>query len=145
MAANLPTPMETFLERVKAKLRDDIGSLLPEEAVADMVKRVVEDEFFTKTQKNVGTGYNPVYKPEPSAFQAMVIEAFKPIMEKHALIVAERHAADIEAHIKQTVEAGLMAMALKSLDKVFADALEHHAWNIQNVIENNLRAKGLVR
>jgi hypothetical protein len=41
--------------------------------------------------------------------------------------------------------AGLITIAVRSLDKIFAQALETHAWNIQAVIENNLRQKGLIR
>jgi hypothetical protein len=42
-------PMESFMAKVKAKLRDDIGGLLPDEAVAHMVEKVIADEFFTNS------------------------------------------------------------------------------------------------
>jgi flagellar biosynthesis/type III secretory pathway protein FliH len=138
-------PMESFLERVKSKLRDDIGSLIPDEVLQQLVQRTIEDEFFKKGQKNIGTGYNPVYETVPSEFQKIVLAAVTPIMEKHALLVAERHAAEIEAQIKESVENGLITLAMRSLDRVFAQALESQGWHIQQVIENALRSKGLVR
>lgn len=140
-------PMDAFMDRVKAKLRDDIGSMLPDEAVQQMVDKVIHDEFFKPRRiPKPGRGsYSSDEIEVNSPFQDMVIKACQATIEKHAMLIAERHAAEIEAQIKQSVEAGLITLALKSLDGVFSQALANYGWNIQNVIENNLRTKGLIR
>ena len=92
-------PMETFMERVKGKLRDDIGNMLPDEVVAQMVKRVIEDEFFTA--KRVPAPGRSTYSTEtievPTEFQKMVVEAAKPIIEKHVYrIMVDPETGDVK-------------------------------------------------
>lgn len=147
MSGKQLAPLDAFMDRVKAKLRDDIGSLLPDEAVQAMVEKVINDEFFKpRLEPKPGRGsYSTETIEVPAKFAQMVIEAALPVLEKHAMLVAEQHAAEIEAQIKQSVESGLITMALKSLDNVFTMALESHGWSIQQTIENNLRSKGLIR
>lgn len=140
-------PMESFIERVKGRLRDDIGSLLPDEAVQQMVERVINEEFFVKRRvpKPGRGGYSNETIEANSPFQEMVINACRDTIEKHALLVVEKHVADIEAQIKHTIQNGLIALALKSLDGIFAQALSNHGWQIQSAIEQNLRNHGMVR
>lgn len=140
-------PMESFMERVKGKLRDDIGSLLPDEAVQQMVERVINEEFFVKRRvpKPDRGSYSNETIEANSPFQEMVINACRDTIEKHALLVVKKHVADIEAQIEHTIQNGLITLVLKSLDGLFAQALVGHDWQIQSAVERILQNRGLVR
>ena len=138
-------PMETFLERVKGKLRDDIGSLLPEEAIEQMVQKVVNEEFFTKKRvpdPNDRSGsYNRRMIDQPTAFQEMVLEAARPILAQKALEIVAARAPELEAAITEAMNAGLMRFAMTAFDKVFAEAVSRQSWNIENIVREAMRAE----
>ena len=50
------TPQQTFEEKIKDRIRADIGDLIPDEMLREMVKRSLEDFFFkdTEHQKTYG-------------------------------------------------------------------------------------------
>lgn len=108
------TPMESFQERLKASLRDDVARMIPDEALAQMIQQVIKDEFFTKK-----TIPNPKYRgyydrdvpstiEVPSAFQAMVFEAAKPILQKLAKDWVDENQGKLIEHWKKVVDMGLM-------------------------------------
>ena len=137
-------PMETFIERVKGKLRDDIGSLLPDEAVSEMVQKVINDEFFAaKRVRTGGTDYHPQYGEKPTAFQEAVLEACKPIIERHVGRVLVERSDQIEEQIQAIIGDGITKFFLAQLDALFKQALEAHSWSIQSAIEQNLRNRGI--
>lgn len=136
------------MERVKAKLRHDIGDMLPDDAVEQMVQRVVNEEFFTKKQvpdpKWSGPSYDRPLVEKPSAFQEMVMEAAKPIIERKAAAVIRASISRIETQIGETVEKGVMEVALKVVDSIIVDAMRKNMWQVQTEIENTLRNRGLL-
>lgn len=136
-------PMETFMERVKAKLRDDIGSLLPDEAVQAMVEKVVNDEFFTKktVRNNPGSYHDHSTREVPSEFQRMVIDAAKPILERKALEIVAARVPELEKAISDAMNGGLMKFAVQAFDQLFAQALSGHAWRIEDVVRQAMEAK----
>ena len=136
-------PMETFMERVKTKLRDDIGALLPDEAVQAMVEKVVSDEFFKKRMvpKPGRNSWSTEMVEEPTEFQEMVIKAAKPILEQKALEIVAARASELEAAITEAMNAGLMKFAIMAFDQVFAQALSGHAWRIEDVVRQAMEAK----
>lgn len=136
-------PMETFMERVKAKLRDDIGSLLPDEAVQAMVEKVINDEFFTKKRVPAPgrSSWSNETIEQPTEFQQMVIAAAKPILERKALELIAARAPELEKAITDAMNGGLMKFAVQAFDQLFAQALSGHAWHIENVVRQAMEAK----
>ncbi len=57
-------PLSEFQKRISEKLRDDIGNMMPDEVLKEMVNRALEEQFFkailpTRDQwgrENAGTG-----------------------------------------------------------------------------------------
>lgn len=77
MSAELQ-PLAAFQERVKEKLRDDIGSMLPDEALAALVQEAVKEQFFKP--RKVEEGYRTVDKP--SWFVEEVAKLAQPYIER---------------------------------------------------------------
>ena len=76
-----PDPMQAFQERVKEKLRDDIAGMLPDEALAQLVQRAVDEEFFKKRTVKVGGAYSSATEERPSWFVQEVTKVAKPLLE----------------------------------------------------------------
>jgi hypothetical protein len=71
--------MQDFQTKLVERLRKDIGELLPEQVLEDLIKKAVTDEFF-KT-RIIEEGWNR-RREEPSWFVQAVTEAAKPMLEK---------------------------------------------------------------
>lgn len=131
------TPMETFQEKVRNRLRDDIAGLLPDDALAAMVQRVVEEEFFTKRQKHEKDGWSTRTVEVPSPFQAMVMEAAKPLLQQLAKEWFEANQEHFVAHWKKVVDTGLMEYVEKLHGNMATEALRQQlntmvqAWNTE--------------
>jgi hypothetical protein len=134
-------PMETFMERVKQKLRDDIGSLLPDEAVSDMVKKVVNDEFFAKRivpKPNRGSYSNETIEL-PSHFTEMVTAAIKPIIERQVAEILVTYKEPIETQITTAIDTGLSSMVLQAINEAFKQLFQQKQWDIEQSVRNMLQ------
>jgi uncharacterized membrane protein YheB (UPF0754 family) len=78
----------SFEEAIKDRLRKDIGELLPDQVLAELVKKAVQDLFFTERVENKGS-YNE--RRQPSWFveeagkliKAQLGEAITAYMTEH--------------------------------------------------------------
>lgn len=117
------SPMQTFQEKVKDKIRDDIGALLPDEAINELVARVVDEEFFTKRQapRSPYSSQPPTYLP--SKFEEQVIAAVAPMIALRVTeVVAENKAAIIES-IDRAVKDGLVKLMVSTVESRIAKAI----------------------
>jgi hypothetical protein len=99
-------PMKEFRERVAAKLREDIGAMLPDEALAAMVQQAVRDQFFKPRTIKDGHFHERI---EPSWFVAEVTKSAEPVIK--AIIeayVKENHDV-IEKAVKEFLDEKYMA------------------------------------
>lgn len=72
-------PMAEFQAKLKDRVRDDIRDLLPDDAVAGLVKKAVEDVFFTPRIVKA-TGWSGRDEERPSWFVEEVTKAAEPII-----------------------------------------------------------------
>lgn len=92
-------PMQEFRARVLEKLRADIGSMLPDEALTGLVNEAVKEQFFTR----IPTSFN--YRGDPDAFKPSwfvqeVAKIGEPIISAHI----EKWLKDSEAIIGEAVK-----------------------------------------
>lgn len=130
-------PMEAFTERLKAKLRDDIGNMLPDDVIAGMVQKVVNDEFFTKrsVRNRPDDWRDTSLREEPTPFQKAVIEASKPIIQAHVSHILAERAEEIDRQIEEMVSQGFSRMVLRAIDSTLQSALSQHEWKIQDFLQ----------
>ncbi len=100
-------PMKEFRERVAAKLRDDIGAMLPDEALEEMVRVAVRDQFFkpiiiTDTYKRD--------EIKPSWFVTEVTKVAEPIIKKTIEQYVATHHEVIEKAVAEFLSDKHLAM-----------------------------------
>ena len=139
------SPMEEFQENLKKSLRDDIARMLPDAAVAELIKRVIEEEFFKKRQmpKPGRAGYSSETIEVPSAFQDMVIKAAMPIMEREAAKLVAKFEYVIADQIKEIVEHGVAETVMKVLSQTLMGAFQTAEVNWRTAIVEQLKRNGL--
>ena len=134
------SPMEEFQDNLKKSLRDDIARMLPDAAVAELIQRVIQEEFFTK---------RTVPKPDqktvqvPSAFQQMVVDAAKPILEREAAKLVEKLEYKIAEQIKETVEAGALGVVTRAMTTVVNQAFFDSEQRFKQAVVAMLKNNGL--
>lgn len=94
-------PMEEFKKRVLDKLKGDIGSLMPEEALAELVQNAVKDAFFTR--KEIPKPGRDYYSKEtiasPSWFEDELTRQVEPLLKARITEVVEANKATIATAI----------------------------------------------
>lgn len=130
-------PMESFMEKVKQKLRDDIGSLLPDDALQAMVQKVVNDEFFEK-RKLPTKGYNDAPQYANSKFQNMVFEGVEPLIKEQVAKILEDRKDEIEKQVREAINEGVLKIALQALDTTVSQVIANsfNAYNVESAINN---------
>lgn len=146
MTGTAVAPMQAFQDRVKEKLKTDIGQLLPDDVVQGMVERVISEEFFTKklVPKNPHDRYCHEKVERYSEFQEMVIEAAKPLIQEAVTRTLEEHRHRMQREIDERVKAGILTFAIQQLDRVIAGAFERQPWEFQQSLQDSLRNMGIV-
>ena len=83
-------PMADFQAKLQERVRNDIRDLLPEDAVAALVQKAIEQEFFKPRQVPTGRWTGDT-KEGPSWFVQEIASAAKPIMEQAVAKFLEEH------------------------------------------------------
>jgi hypothetical protein len=73
------TPQQAFEKKLEEKIRADIGELIPEEALAELVKRAIEKVFFTKG----GYYNNPSYSWFEEAVRTALTSQIRDVVTKY--------------------------------------------------------------
>jgi hypothetical protein len=138
--------MDTFFERLQAQLRDDIARMLPEDALREMMAKVVKKEFFDPVAVQVKDGaYNWKTVHEPSYFCALVVNAAMPIVHKLVAEFLVAHEAELRAQIKKRIDDGLLQMAFKQLDRVIEESLNQAGYGFDDRVMQAIQSRGLNR
>ena len=135
IVVNANNSMDKFLENLKEKIRTDIASMLPDDVVASMAKKVVEDEFFTKKKVNKGSQWNSNWTEEPTAFQVMIMEASKPMLNEAVKQFLIDNPKMIEEQINQVLANGLQGILVELMKKFIADAIRENPYIITQAIQ----------
>lgn len=104
------TPMQSFQERLRASLRDDVARMIPDEALAEMIQQVIKEEFFTKRviDDPSDTGWNKRKITKGTVFQDIVMEHAKPILERLAREWVQENTQLLAEQWKAVTDTGLL-------------------------------------
>ena len=91
------TPMEQFQEKIMAKLRDDIGAMLPPEVLQSMVERAVEEQFFKERRIPQRFSSDEI---KPSWFVEEVAKEAQPLIREMVTEHVQKNRAQIEQGIR---------------------------------------------
>lgn len=124
------TPMATFEERVKGKLKETIADMLPDEVLASLVKRVMEEQFFEKKVTSDRHGNRVV---EPPFFAVEVMKLAEPILRQHIEAAFAERKDQIEEAVKAFVDQQNLALLMSAK---IADGMSANIYNhAQRIIE----------
>ncbi len=134
------TPMQTFQQNLQEKLRNDIANLLPPEALAEMVQRVVNDEFFKKRRvPTPGRGHYSTDTVEaPSAFEEMVLKETRPVIKLAVDQVLVDNAEAIRTKIDAVIKSGLISLTMNAIDDAIADRLSRVGYEVTEAIKSSM-------
>ena len=142
------TSMQSFQERLQNKVRDDIAAMLPDEVIAEMVKKATHQLFFERTTETISEGYGRSRVVEkPSMFEQLVRDAAEPIIQAAAGRVingwiAAGNEGVVEKIIRERVDAGLVNLVVQSFDQTLQSALYSGESPIMNAIAMALKNRG---
>lgn len=129
MSDNLPTrpgdPMAEFKAKLEAKVREDIAELLPETAVAELVKKAVEDVFFAPRVEVENRGsYHERRIEKPSWFIEAVAKEAKPLLDAAVNKFVAEHQVEIDKAVAEYLTPqNLTVLAVGSLSREISIAL----------------------
>lgn len=141
------TPMQTFTERLQTKIRDDIAGLIPDEVIAEMVKKATQSLFFEKKfveRQRTDGRYGTESVAGPSEFENLVLKEVGKILQVEADKALKAWSADnpgrIEELVRETIEKGLAEMVMKSLSialsGLFLDSSSILVANLRSSLKN---------
>jgi hypothetical protein len=125
MTENALTPMATFEEKVKGKLKETIADMLPDAVLSDLVKRVMEEQFFRAKVVTDSRGYSA--RTEPPWFVTEVTKLAEPILRQHVEAAFAERKDQIEAEVAKFVEQQNLAllMSAKIADGMSGNMFSH--------------------
>jgi hypothetical protein len=113
------TAQQSFQEKIGDRLRSDIGDLIPDDALAEMVNKAINDMFFTPKEGNPG-GYHSAKLP--SWFQDEVEKVLHSEMQKHIKKWVHANEYEIESAVKESMTSASGDILAKLVTNAIANA-----------------------
>lgn len=140
---NLPAtsnPMSDFAERLRKSLRDDIATMMPDDVLAGMIQKVIDEEFFIgRVERHSHGGGETRHPPK---FHTLIIDALTPLLQAKANEIARELAPKFDAELAHIFRDGASKILLSMIDSVFQHAFAsmgsnaNFAFAVENVMRN---------
>ncbi len=124
---------KTFEERMRDRIKEDIGDLITDEELSAMVKKCVNDIFFEGRTVPNGV-YNT--KEVPSFFEAEVKRLMEPLVKKEVRRCVINNKELITKATKEVFEQGVGTLFVKALNDMFQNDLMSLQQNIQTSMQS---------
>jgi hypothetical protein len=109
-------PMDEFQARVVEKLRADIGAMLPDDALAGLVQRAIEEQFFKKRKVQEGSSYHRTEREIPSWFVEEAAKIATPLIETLVREYVANNKDQIKAAINEFLQSQhLLLLAMSAI------------------------------
>lgn len=131
--------MKEFKDRVLDKLKVDIGSLMPDEALSELVQQAVKETFFE--DKVIKNNYGQVTSTEKSWFVKEILSLLEPKLKE----AADKFVNDNASKTKQAIKDYLTEERLQVTTAIIiASMARNNATQEIQVIQQELRNKGII-
>lgn len=139
------TPQQQFQERIADRLRDDIGDLLPDEVLSEMVQRALQEMFFAK--RHVSDGYRT--RENPSWFEETVERRLREQIHNHITAYFKDNREELNSAIKGAINNGLADLLSAAVLSGFTGAGSaignDVGYALANGFAQSLRNQGLIQ
>lgn len=134
-------PMETFKEKVKNRIAKDIGDLIPDEVLAEMAARSLEEMFFTRRESERDYGRTKVVKD--SWFDEAVKKHLEPQLKQIVDDAIKEKVASIgpviEAMMTETMPIWIARYFTAQMEKVAGYVVSENTENLGSFITDGIR------
>lgn len=140
MAETALTPQQSFEQNIIDRLRKDIGDLIPDTVLAQMVERSINKLFFEETV--IYDNYHRETGRKPTQFSDMVFELMKPRIEGMIKQWAEEHPTIIDDIMRKAITEALPAALGAAAKSVLVNGYRSSGFDIAQLIKEALRNGG---
>jgi len=130
------TPQQKFEESIKNRLRQDIGELLPGDVLSDLVKKAIQDLFFTRKEHR--SQYGTLLNVENSWFETAVIEATNRRISGAITAYFDAHAEEIMQAAAKTIADNAPKLLAQFLVGMFQSAQSTQAFSLQAALQQEI-------
>ena len=138
MTDTTPTVEQTFQENIKARLREDIGKLMPDEVLSKMIEKATQEMFFTKREVKDSYGYSR--GKEDSWFETEVAKQLRNRIETSLTAYFEKNEEELtKLVVEELVKRGpeLIGQVLISALTGKANRLESSTMSLSEVLRQH--------
>lgn len=136
------TPQQSFEEKVKDRLRENIGDLMPDEILQDMVKKAMQEMFFTRRDKK-GDGWGARTEVFPSWFEDEVSTRLKERVLEEAKMAIEAKRPELQEIISKLISEKMPEIILNGIIGVISQVSVNSNYTIRDEIIGMMRSRGM--
>lgn len=128
------TPQQAFEDLIKDRIRDDIGKLMPDEALQKIIEKAIEGAFFTQRITKEGSWHERV---EPS----WVEKHIRSLLEAQVRAHVDKWFQDNRERMSEIIETGIKetmpGMLVKLLEGFWDAKLYSFQANLQSLMHRS--------
>ena len=125
MTTNALTNPLSFEDRLRDRLRANIGDVMSDEDLAGLVERGLDDLLFKeRLRKERHGGYNPETTYDPPLLHELLMAELRPLLKQAVADWLAEHQDEVMAAFDQTMEQGLGQAMLTAFAQLFDNALQ---------------------
>lgn len=137
------TIQQKFEEKIKDRLRQSVGDLMPDETLADLTKKAMNEMFFKRKLEKQG-GYYDKEVETPSWFEDEVYTQLKEKIDVQLKEYLIKNQADLEMKIQTMIVAKAPELLAQLLMKIFTQQASSISFNIADSIRQSMQ-NGVIR
>lgn len=131
--------VQDFKDKIVSKIREEISSLLPDEAINQLVEKATKDIFF-EPRKITEDGWSGRTKDAPSWFIEEVTKYARPLLEKEVKKYVEDNKEVFEKAMKEFFDQNnLMLMIISAISSATQMQMYNYTQQLSTDIVNKLK------
>lgn len=132
------TPMQSFEQKIKDKLTKDIGDLIPDEALVNLIEKATESVFFEDQKIINGTGYSISTTYKDSVFKEIVKELLAERMDTAIRSWLNDNRDEMTTKLTSFIETSAQEQIQQALFGTISMHFESMKFGITNDLTNKL-------
>ena len=137
--SNKLTPQQTFEKKIEDRLRSDIGDLIPDELLQQLVSRAIEKNFFEQVKH---VEYNAYSADKVTYTDSFFVQKIQSLLEERVSLSIDKWIAEnqdlVAEKIESTVKAAPETLVLNAISSMFNGSIQSLQWQMQAELDNRL-------
>ena len=137
---NEVVPSQVFEEKIKDRLRRDIGDLIPDEVLAQLIQRSINSIFFEPIVQK--SNYGHILESKPSWFQETVENLLRKEVDRLLRDYIENNREALKNEFTKILETKGPELVANFFMGVLLGQQSSMVWNIQQTLQNLTQNRG---